>query len=163
MSEIDKNQAVIDYLNTCPSIAENPLFFNFANAKDENKQISVKSIDKNKNRQYIDGSVEKQFAFTIYDFKSISYNAIVTLPGFSNENVDELKTIQDIIDWVTEQNEIQNFPNFGSTCIIDSIYTTTENPDLVGVDKTVSPQVAVYAITINVDYLDISKKVWQNN
>lgn len=163
MSEIDKNQAVIDYLNTCPSIAENPLFFNFANAKDENKQISVKSSDKNKNRQYIDGSVEKQFAFTIYDFKSISYNAIVTIPGFSNENVDELKTIQGIIDWVTEQNEIQNFPNFGSTCIIDSIYTTTENPDLVGVDKTVSPQVAVYAITINVDYLDISKKVWQNN
>ena len=163
MSEIDKNQAVIDYLNTCPSIAENPLFFNFANAKDENKQISVKSSDKNKNRQYIDGSVEKQFAFTIYDFKSISYNAIVTIPGFSNENVDELKTIQGIIDWVTEQNEIQNFPNFGDMCIIDSIYTTTENPDLVGVDKTVSPQVAVYAITINVDYLDISKKVWQNN
>ena len=159
---MDKNQAIIDYLNTCPSIVNNPLFFNFANAKDENKQITVRSSDKNRNRSYVDGSVEKQFSFTIYDFRSISYNAIVTQTGLVNENVDELKDIQGIIDWLTEQNELRNFPNFGEDCIIDSIYTTTENPDLAGVDKTVSPPVAVYAITINVDYLDTSKKIWQN-
>ena len=96
---MDKNQAIIDYLNTCPSIVNNPLFFNFANAKDENKQITVRSSDKNRNRSYVDGSVEKQFSFTIYDFRSISYNAIVTQTGLVNENVDELKDIQGIIDW----------------------------------------------------------------
>ena len=163
MSNVDKNQAIIDYLNTCPSIANNPQFFNFANAKDGNKQISVKSSDKGRNKPYIDGTVEKRFAFTIYDFRSASFNPLVIKSGFNNENVDELNDIQGIIDWVTEQNEMRKFPDFGSKCIIDSIYTTTENPDLAGVDKSVSPQVAVYTITINVDYLDISKKVWQNN
>jgi len=163
MSSVDKNQAIIDYLNTCPSIVDNPQYFNFANAKDGSKQISVRSSDKSRNKPFIDGSVEKQFAFTIYDFRSISYNPLVIQSGFNNENVDELNAIQGIIDWVTEQNDSQNYPNFGDNCIIDAIYTTTENPNLAGVDKTVSPQVAVYSVTINVDYLDISRKVWQNN
>lgn len=158
---MDKNQAIIDYLRGCSTLTNNPLFFNFANVEDEHTQILIKSSSKNLNRQYIDGSVQKQFTFTIFNFKSISYNPLVTVPGISNENIEELSDIQDIIDWISEQNDLRNFPDFGEDCIVDSISTTTENPELQGVDKTVSPAIAVYGVSIVVEYLDTSKKIWQ--
>ena len=154
---VDKAQAVIDYLNDCPQISSNPLFFNFSQAKDNNKQLVVVPVDRIINKPYIDGSVLKRYTFTIYDYRSITYQALVNVPGYQNENVEELMDVQGIIEWIDEQNDSQNFPNFGTDCIIDSINVSTNVPSLNGVDTSLTPSLAKYAITIMVDYLDISK------
>ena len=36
---MDKNQAIIDYLITCPKIQDNPLYFNFIHGNEDDKQI----------------------------------------------------------------------------------------------------------------------------
>ena len=36
---VDKNQAMIDYLLTCPDIKNSPLFFNFGKTKQDNNQF----------------------------------------------------------------------------------------------------------------------------
>lgn len=154
---VDKAQAVIDYLNNCPQISSNPLFFNFSEAKDNNKQLVVVPVDRVINKPYIDGSVLKRYTFTIYDYRSITYQALVNVPGYQNENVEELMDVQGIIEWIDEQNDAQNFPNFGDDCIIDSINVSTNVPSLNGVDTSLTPSLAKYAITIMIDYLDISK------
>ena len=158
---MDKNQAIIDFLLTCPAIIADPLFFNFLNAKDNNQQIITQSNDKSLQQTFIDGSVLKQYTFTLIFFKSVLYQAIPKVEGLVNENVEELGQVQAIIDWVTEQNDSQNYPDFGEDCEIDEIKALSENPGLNGVDTTVTPALAKYSVTIQVDYLDKSKAIWK--
>lgn len=156
----DKNQAVINFLIQCPQIRSNPLFFNFAEAKNDNKQIVTMANDKIVNKGFIDGSVLKRFTFTLIDYRSVSYQSIVKLSGYQNENVSEFMDIQYIMDWINEQADLHNFPDFGSDCVIESMKTATDEPNLNGVDTSVSPSLARYSMSIIIEYLDSSKKIW---
>lgn len=157
---VDKNQAVIDFLIQCPAIAANPLFFNFLNAKDNNKQIITQSNERSLNRTYVDGSVLKRYTFTIIDFRSVTYQPLTKEAGYPNENVEEMLDVQGILDWVNEQAELENYPDFGTDCMIDKMETTSDTPNLNGVDTQIAPALAKYSISIQIDYLDKSKMVW---
>ena len=158
---IDKNQAVIDFLLDCPQIHDNPLFFNVINAKDNDKQIITQSNDTALNTKFIDGSVLKKFTFTIIDFRSVIYQPLPKVEGYTSENVEEMFDVQGIIDWVNEQADLQNYPNFGTDCIIDSMTTTSDNPNLNGIDTQVTPALAKYSMSIQIQYLDKSKAIWK--
>ena len=158
---MDKTKAVIEYLMQCPVIYNNPLFFNFAEAKDSNKQLLPVATDKSLNKPYIDGSVDKRYTFTIIDYRSIIYQEIVKIEGFPNENVQEMLDVQSIIDWVSTQNDLRNFPNFGEDCEIEEIKAVTETPNLNGVTSDATPAVAKYSVSIQIFYLDKSKVLWK--
>lgn len=159
----DKNKAMISYLLSCHTILQNPLFFNFINAKDNNNQIITESNIRDLQKPYIDGSVKKRYTISIILFKSISQNAIVKMQGYEDENVEDLAAVQELIDWITDQSNAQNYPDFGSDCIIDDLYTTTSNPTLDGIDTTVQPPLARYSVSIVVEYVDKSKVIWKEN
>jgi len=154
---VDKNQAVINFLLTCPAIISNPLFFNFLQARDNDKQIVTQANDIALNKSFIDGSVMKRYAFTLMDYRSVAYQPLPKVEGYTSENVEELLDVQGIIDWVQEQADERNYPDFGSDCIVDDMRTTSNNPNLNGVDTQVTPALAKYSITIQIDYLDKSK------
>lgn len=158
---IDKNQAVIDFLLNCPQIRDNPVYFNFINAKDNNIQIITLANDRAIHRPYIDGSVLKRFTFTIIDFKSIAYNAVVKQEGYADENVSEMLDVQGIIDWVDEQADNKNYPDFGEGCTVESMTALTDNPNLNGVDSTIQPALAKYSISIRIEYVDTTKTIWR--
>lgn len=167
---MDKNQAVIDFLITCPTIRDNPLFFNAIKAQDENKEIVTIATDRIMNSKFIDGSVIKRYSFTIVDFRSISdtpvpKNVIIpgttTEPEYVHENVEDLLDVQGIIDWIEGKNDNGEYPDFGSDCIIDEMVTTSDTPNLNGIDSGVAPALAKYTITINIDYIDNSKKLFK--
>ena len=159
---VDKNQAIIDFLLTCPAIRNSPLYFQFINAKDDNKQIVTIANERLLHRPFIDGSVAKQYTFTIIDFKSISYNAIPKgLSGGTSENVEEMFEVQSIIDWIDEQAELRNYPNFGDAYQIDDIRALSDIPNLNGVDTSVQPALAKYSVSIQIDYTDNSKLIWK--
>ena len=160
MANVDKNQAVIDFLINCPQIQANPLYFNFLNAKDGNKQFITSANDKSMNTTYIDGSVLRRFTFTIIDYRSIAYQAVVKEAGYVNENVEEMLDVQGIIDWVQEQADARNYPDFGELCEIDDMRPLTDNPNLNGVDTSVTPALAKYSMSIQIDYLDKSKVLY---
>lgn len=162
MANTSKEQAVIDFLLTCDEIKNSPLFFNFINAKDNNKQLITLANDKATNQSYVDGSVSKRYTFTIIDFRSVAYNALVTQAGYQNENVGEYLDVQSIIDWIQEQEESRNYPDFGESCVIDSMRVLTDNPNLNGVDTHAKPALAKYSLSIQIDYTDISKVLWNN-
>lgn len=168
---MDKNQAVIDFLLTCPAINSNPLFFNFLNAKDKAKQLVTIATDNSINRQFIDGSELKRYQFSLVDFCSVVNQAIprVTIttttsstPTYVSENVEDMNMVQGIIDWIKEQADARNYPNFGDTCVVDDMRTTTDTPNLNGVDTQGTPSLAKYSITVQIDYLDISKVLWNS-
>ena len=155
---MDKNQAVINFLIQCPQIRDNPLFFNFAEVEDNSRQIVTMANDRVVNKPYIDGSVLKRFTFTLVDYRTVTYQSIVKLEGYPNENVSELMDIQSVMDWINEQADLHNYPNFGSDCVIESMRTATDEPTLNGVDKSVSPSIAQYSMSIIIEYIDNSKK-----
>ena len=159
---VDKNQAVIDFLLDCPTIASNPLFFNFLNARDDDKQIVTQSNDTALDKRYVDGSIKKRYIFSIIDFRSVAYIPIPKVVGASNENVEEMFDVQGIVDWVNEQNDLQNYPDFGTDCVIDSMQTTSSNPNLNGVDVSVTPALSKYSISIQIDYVDSSRAIWNS-
>ena len=155
---MDKNKAVIDYLITCPYLADNPLFFNFGKALADNKQVVFVANDKSVNKPFVDGSIQKRFTFTIVDYKSVAYKAVIE--DKDDENMDYVSAVQDILDWIDTQNDQRNFPDFGSDCVIDSIQALTDQPTLNGVDKSSTPALAKYSISIKIEYIDYSKAVW---
>lgn len=158
---IDKNKAVIEYLLQCDRISDSPLYFNFINAQDEDKQIITLTNDIDMYRPYVDGSVMRQYLFTLLSFKSVSDNALVTVAGLSNENIDEMADVQTLIDWIKEQEDIHNYPDFGSDCVVEQIETLSDNPKLEGINTDVVPMLAMYSVTIRIQYLDNSKVIWR--
>lgn len=158
---VDKNQAVIDFLIQNEDLQNSSLYFNFVNASDDDKQIVTLSNDTSLARSYIDGSVRKQYTFMIICFKSITDSAIVTIPGYQNENLADVADMQSVIDWVNSQNKLKNFPDFGEYCKIESISTTTDNPVLEGINTEVTPTLAMYSISIQIEYIDISDRIWR--
>jgi len=162
---VDKNQAIIDYLIQCPNIVNSPLYFNLINAKNDNVQIITRANDTTMDKPFIDGSIPKQYTFTIIVFKSISENPIVTEvgTGYTNENIDDLADAQALLDWVVTQQELRNFPDFGEDCYVDDIQTTTNVPRLEGINDELTPPLAMYSIGVIVNYIDTSKMIWKEN
>ena len=157
---VDKNKAVIDYLLQCQDIYNSPLYFNLIDAKDNTIQILTTAEDKAMSKPFIDGSVQKRYTFNLITFKSISDMEIVKAEGYDNENVDELKDVQKLLDWVVDQDVLRNYPDFGDTCSIDSIDTTTDVPNFNGINTEITPPLAMYSISIVIEYLDRSKVIY---
>ena len=159
---IDKNKAVIDYLLQCEDIYNSPLYFNLINANDNSIQMITTAEDRLLSKPFIDGSVQKRYTFNLITFKSISDMEIVKTDStdFPNENVDELQAVQTLLDWVNEQQDLYNYPDFGSDCIIDNIYTTTDNPRFDGINTDIQPALAMYSISVVIEYLDTSKMIY---
>jgi hypothetical protein len=155
---MDKNKSMIEFLQTCPIILENPLFFNFGSVEDNAHLANTRSDDKSLHKPFIDGSVARRYTFSLDSFKSVAHNPVVQ--GFSDENLTDLDEVQKVLDWINEQDELQNYPDFGSDCPIEKMETLTTKPDIVGVDTSSNPPMAVYRISIQIDYIDNSKKLW---
>ena len=156
---MDKNKAILDFITTYSGISTSPIFINFINAKDCDVQILTSSNEKGLNRKFVDGSVMKQYNFSIIITRSITDMAIAK-DLLVNENIDDIADIQAFMDWVNEQGELQNFPNFGEDCIIEEMHTSAENPSLDGINTEVSPALALYSMEIRIDYIDYSRIIW---
>lgn len=156
---IDKNKVMIEFLRNCPVIDKNPLYFNFGNIEDNSYQIVTESNDTSLSQPYIDGSILKRYTFYIDCFKTIAYNKVIK--GYQDENLYDISEVQAILDWVNEQDANKIYPDFGEDCLIDSMQSTTESPDLLSVEDTTTSPIAVYRISIQIDYIDNTQKLWK--
>jgi hypothetical protein len=156
---VDKNQAVLNFLATYDGMETNPIFINFINAKNNDVQYLTSSNDRSLNKKFVDGSILKRFTFSIVITKSITSMAIAK-DIMMNENITDIANIQTFMDWVNEQGENQNFPDFGTNCVIEEMHTTADNPLLNGINTEVTPALALYSTEIRIDYIDYSKIIW---
>lgn len=156
---MDKNKATLDFLATYSGMATSPIFVNFMNAKDDDVQFLTASNDVATQRPFIDGSVMKQYTFSLIITKTVT-DMPIAKDIMTNENIDDIADIQKFMDWVNEQGENNIFPDFGELCEIEKMYTTSESPDLTGINTEVSPALALYSMEIRIDYIDYSKVIW---
>lgn len=157
-----KEESVIKFLLDCPTIRDNPTFFNFINAKPDNKQIVTSGNDARLHRPYIDGSVLKRYTFTVIDFRSVNYQPIpkgISPDISTNENVEEYLDVQGVIDWIQDKADAYEFPDFGNMCKVEAMRALTDNPVMNGIDTQVKPALAKYSFSIQIDYIDYSKAI----
>lgn len=170
--KVDMNVSIINYLLNCPEILSGKLFFNFADQKDDYKQIVPFANDETLAKPYIDGSVERRHTTLVIVYKSISHNAIVKVKKqstdengntitYEDENVTDFAEVNSVMEWIEEQNEKRNFPFFGTDKQVEKIYTLTNIPQVLGVNSDLEPPLAQYQIGIAVEYLDTSKMIWK--
>ena len=77
-----------------------------------------------------------------------------------NENIENMAKVQAILDWINEQADLQNFPNFGAGYVVESMETLTTDPDIDGIDTSVNPPIARYSVGVRLTYLDKTKMIW---
>ena len=143
----------------CPTIQENPLFFNFADEEDGNNHFITEKDTKQ--CTYIDGSILKQYTFTIASYYSVSHNAVINEnDDIVDENLENMAKIQDILDWINEQADNENFPDFGPQIVVEKMETLTTDPDIDGIDTSVNPPIVRYSVGVKLKYLDTTKKIW---
>lgn len=155
---MDKNQLLVEFLQTCPTIKDNPLFFNFGNVEDNAHQLTINSDDVALQKPYIDGSVLKRYTCSIDSFKSVA--CIPILEVGADENIEDFAEVQSLLDWINEQGETFNFPNFGENIAIEEMKVLSTRPVLIGVESSLNPPMAIYRITIQIDYIDNTKRLW---
>lgn len=145
----------------CPTIQANPLFFNFANEEDGNNHV-ITGTDKTK-KHFVDGSILKQYTFTIAFYKSVAHVALVESDDkYKNQNMEDMATVQQVLDWIDEQAQIESYPDFGEMYEIEEMDTMTTDPDLDGVDTSVNPPIARYSISVRIEYIDRTKMLWNS-
>ena len=160
---MDKNEAMIKFLMQCPTIQDNPLFFNFAEAEDGNNHFITEKDTKKKT--YIDGSMLKQYTFTIASYYAVSHTAVLNdtdTDTIVDENVENMAKVQAVLDWIDAQADNQNYPDFGSECEVEDMSTLTTDPDIDGIDTSVNPPIARYSVGVKLMYRDYSKTVWNS-
>lgn len=134
-------------------IRGNKLFLNAVEAKDNNIQIVTQQIMRSQDKEYVDGSVLHRIVFTVFDFKSISFNQLVKTMVENAENVVDLLEAGQIIDYVEQRNKEKDFPDFGKDFEVQRIYSEYESPSTPSVDGTA--QLAKYSIPIVCEVLDL--------
>ena len=112
-----KEQAILNFLVQCPQIRDNPLFFNFINAKPDNKIIEIRGlkIDKTARRVWVDGE-EKQFTtkeFDLLTFLASNPNHVFTKDELFRE-IWDMESIGDIATVTVHIKKIREKIEFDS-------------------------------------------------
>lgn len=138
---INKNDIVIEYLRQCPALAD--LFFNFGEGKNGDTIFSTNGNDYVYG-EYIDGTKLKWYDFTIIQFKPAN-----THPN-DPVNANALFDFEQIAEWVEQQNDSENYPDFGEKCEIHDFYVVPNSTTVAGRDYLG----AKYMMTCRIEYTE---------
>lgn len=78
-------------------------------------------------KKYMRGKGIKRYNFTVVMIRPHD-------TGTSILNVDEIFNVEKFMDWISEQNKIKNFPDFGENTRVLSIEPLQNIPNLAAVD-----------------------------
>lgn len=143
----------LEWLIKSDYIKNNKLFLNAVEATDRNIQIITQQISRNEDKHFIDGSVLHKVKFTIFDFKSISFNQLLKTMVGSNENIIDLLEVGNINEYIKTQDQNGIYPVFGDGYEVQSIYCEYGTPSTPTVDNSL----AKYSIPVVCEVLELAR------
>ena len=138
----------LQWLLTCPYVRKNKVFLNTLEAKDNNIQIVTQQSVRSQSKHYIDGSYLHRVIFTVFDYKSPSFNQLVKTMLENNENVADLLDCGVLIEWIEEQRKAGNFPQFTGKYECCDIYTEYLTPSTPTTDNSGNAPLSRFSIPI---------------
>ena len=140
----NKNKAVLEWISLFPDIKK--LFFNFGEVgKNSSTIVPVPSDSVVKTD--ICGNKEKNYIFGISVYKSFD----VIIP-FGTENLDAFNEVGEFMKWISEQNKICNFPDFGEKCTIEKVECLENNPS-----ASKAGELAKYFFQVKITYTELEE------
>lgn len=157
---INFTQKFIEFMLECPDIKNGRLSVDAAQAADGNTQLCTTSSDRSLDIECVDGSIERQIVFTLFDYRSVEFLQIAASMIERDGNIENIIDVQSVIDWVTAQNKNRHFPDFGSDYEVTKIESVYFVPSAPTIDKgEISPNIAKYSIPIRVYFTDYSEAI----
>lgn len=121
----NKNTAMLEYLRQYPGL-QSFLFFN--SMVDQIGNTAVQTVSgETWEKKYVRGHGIKQWDFAVVKIAQAD-------TGTSDINADETQAVQDFMDWIDEQNEIGNFPDFSPGKVL-SIQNLQNMPNFAGINN----------------------------
>ena len=123
-----KHDAVKAYFE--PKILElvkENIHFNFSPDSNDSVALITNYSDKVV-KKFITGDVQKQYGFTILITKAYSSDD-------DDLNLEAMNFAQAFMDWIDEQNEKKEFPDFGERCTVEKMENLQNMPNLSGVSE----------------------------
>ena len=78
-------------------------------------------------KKYITGNVQKEYGFSIIIVKAYSSEQ-------DDLNLEAMNFAQAFMDWMDEQNEKKEYPDFGENCTVERMENLQNMPNLSGVN-----------------------------
>lgn len=79
-------------------------------------------------KKYVTGNTQKQYGFTVMITEEYSVDG-------DDLNMKAMNFAQAFMDWVEEQNEKREFPDFGKRCEVEKMENLQNMPNLAWVSK----------------------------
>lgn len=138
MTITDKRTAILNWLYQCKEIKD--IFCLVGEAKNDNT-VFVPNVADEWTKEFNDGTGEKELTFTL-----ITYKDITTEPN-TNDNAVMQFDVEKIMEWIKEQNKIENYPVFADNEIIFDIEVLENMPNVAGLDEKTAK--FMFAVKIN--------------
>lgn len=123
-----KHDAVKTYFE--PKILElvkENIHFNFSPDSNDSVALITNYSDKVV-KKFITRDVQKQYGFTILITKAYSSDD-------DDLNLEAMNFAQAFMDWIDEQNEKKEFPDFGERCTVEKMENLQNMPNLSGISE----------------------------
>ena len=134
-----KHEAVWEWLQSCPHISA--LFFNAARADGGYTQlVPAESVIE----EYISGASLRSYECALVRFMEISFE-----PN-DETNVEDMVDFDLLCQWVEEQNEKGNFPEFPTGQTVQEIIVS---PNQAGYMAMLDAGIAKYQLQFQIDYV----------
>lgn len=121
-----KNQAMINFIKKYPPLYET-LYFNSTQNYPQTTSLNTVYSDYAV-QEYTCGNSDREFIFAIKQMKNYDSS------GTSDVNLQAINEVQDFMDWIDEQNELKNYPEFPENCYVYKIENLQNMPNLAGTD-----------------------------
>lgn len=138
---VNKHTAMLTYMQQCTEIYD--LFLNFSTSENGDTVIAT-STNEFEVSGFVDGSALKW-----YDFAIVQYKPLTTEPN-DTENAAIMLDVEKVMAWIIEQEEAENYPDFGTDCEVQEISVLQDVPTVAGQDQNG----AKYMFNCRVEYLE---------
>ena len=142
---MSKHDAVKAYfVSKVKELAGSMLNFNFSPESPNSISLLTNYSDKVR-KKYITGDALKEYGFSIIIVKEYSSES-------DDLNLEAMNFAQTFMEWLGEQNEKKEYPDFGENCTIEKMENLQNMPNLSGVNYEAG--LARYMIQVRIIYTE---------
>lgn len=135
---MDKNKAVFEWIKGCPVFER--LYFNFGTADVGTSTFIPIPTDRTVKKDIFDNEIKQ------YDFAVSSFNFVDDATFDGAENIEGMALLQQLTEWIEQQNIEKNFPDFGEKCFVEKIEAVQNIPASLRM-QNISKYLSQYRIT----------------
>lgn len=108
-------ESVYDFINTCPLVGSD-MYFNFIDQDNAGTNTSLLPVSYGELiKEYADGGKLRKVSFEIRQVKPLAQNSNTL------QNVEQIQLVQKFMNWIKEQDENKNYPDFGEGTTIEKM------------------------------------------